>query len=282
MKQHFDKPITDVIKNRRSVRTYHDSKLPKEVKEKLQDYAEGIKGPFGVGVHMKLIENEDMVKQKGGKIGTYGVIKGASCFVAGIISKEAGSLEELGYSMEKLLLYGEALGLGSCWLGGTFKRSQFAKTLELRDNQLIPAISPIGYPADKRTMLESIMRRVAGSDNRKLWSELFFEGHFDKALTELEAGSYKTVLEMVRLAPSASNKQPWRLVKQTYGYDFYLEHTKGYSKALGFSIQRIDMGIAMCHFYMTAEELGIKGSWMQKPEKHTGVADREYIISWVE
>ena len=35
---------------------------------------------------------------------------------------------------------------------------------------------------------------------------------FAEPLTEEEAGDYQFPLEMLRLAPSAVNKQPWRVV----------------------------------------------------------------------
>jgi len=59
---------------------------------------------------------------------------------------------------------------------------------------------------------------------------------------------------MVRIAPSASNKQPWRIVKIEGAWHFFLERTKGYGDGIIFKllkladIQRLDMGIAMCHF----------------------------------
>lgn len=33
-------------------------------------------------------------------------------------------------------------------------------------------------------------------------------------LEKEEAGNYEAALEMVRIAPSASNKQPWRILKK--------------------------------------------------------------------
>ena len=47
-------------------------------------------------------------------------------------------------------------------------------------------------------------------------------------------------------------------------------------------VQRLDMGIAMCHFELSAMELGLKGKWsvaepaLEKPDKHT-----EYTVSWI-
>ena len=49
--------------------------------------------------------------------------------------------------------------------------------------------------------------------------------------------------------------------------------------AKNIKLQNVDMGIAMCHFELSADELGIKGEWnvitpQIKPE------GMEYIVSW--
>ena len=49
-------------------------------------------------------------------------------------------------------------------------------------------------------------------------------------------------------------------------------------------LQRLDMGIAMCHFELTAEAFNIAGGWLKsRPVKPSlaKTADRaEYVISW--
>ena len=87
---------------------------------------------------------------------------------------------------------------------------------------------------------------------------------------------------MVRLAPSASNKQPWRIVKDGEKFHFYLYHAKGFAKTVGFDMQKIDMGIAMCHFDLTLREEGIQGSFQKcKPSIENTEELNEYIISWI-
>ena len=69
----------------------------------------------------------------------------------------------------------------------------------------------------------------------------------------------------------------------------YLQRTPGYgSGTLAFSflrladLQRVDMGIAMCHFELAAQELGLKGRWMVKePEIEKPDSLTEYAVSWV-
>ncbi|MDW7650577.1 MAG: nitroreductase family protein [Bacillota bacterium] len=281
---HFNRPLAEVIKSRYSVRTYRPEKLPDEVGDLLLQYAAGIKGPFGPQVRLEFIDGIEAVEKTGGKIGTYGIIKGAQHYIAAVGKNVDGGLEQVGYVLEKLILYAASLGLGTCWLGGMFKRSQFAKLVDLQEDEILPAVTPVGYPGDKKTAIESFMRFAAGSNKRKPWRELFFNESFTSPLEEKQVSKeYREALEAVRLAPSASNKQPWRIVKQGRAYHFYLKLNKRYASALGFNIQKIDMGIAMCHFEMVLQEFGIKGKWLTE-NLPADTDEREnlfYTVSWV-
>lgn len=284
IKQLFEKPIMEIIKQRVSVRTYSAEPLSIEIKESLREFFSNYnyKGPFGGTVRFDLIESDLARKQSNAKLGTYGVIKGASTYIVAVVERADKDLEDFGYSFEKLILYAASLGLGTCWLGGTFKKSEFGKAIDQKERELLPCISPIGYPSSRKSFLESTMRFAAGSKNRKHWDEIFFSCDFSHHLSKEEAGKYVTPLEMLQLAPSASNKQPWRIVKDTNMSHFYLQHTKGYAKMLANDLQRVDMGIAMCHFELTAKELGLNGKWQISDPSISTHQDTEYVVSWVD
>lgn len=242
-----------------------------------------LKGPFKGNFRLQLVDSAQAKSENGIMLGTYGIIRNASLFLASSVQKGEKDLEELGYLFEKAVLYMTSLGLGTCWLGGTFTKGEFAKALALKPDEMLLIVSPVGYIADRQRMIEKVMRLGAGSHNRKEWKELFFQSSFDQVLSEADAGKYTTPLEMVRLAPSARNKQPWRIVKDNGKFHFYLQHTKGYSKALGYDIQRVDIGIAMCHFELTVQELGLAGHWqVQSPVNIRTDEATEYIVNWVE
>ncbi len=278
--QHFKRPIMEVIKSRYSVRNYHPDKLSEEIKQQLREYVAEIKGPFVPKVRLELINSFETLEKTGGKIGTYGFIKGAQDYIAAIVENGEMNLEELGYVVEKLILYAASLELGTCWLGATFRRSEFAKLVALKENETMPIVTPIGYPVAKKSVMGSFVRFVAKSSQRKPRKEIFFNESFDRALKEKDAKEYIEALEAVRLAPSASNKQPWRILKKGDAYHFYLMKNKGYAEKLGFDIQRIDMGIAMCHFEMVLQELGIKGIWKIEEPDVTEINDLVYTVSW--
>lgn len=279
--QIYKMPITEVIKKRISIRSYEAKALDEKLKKQLIDYMGNLKGPFQAKIRYKLIENET-AKDKDIKLGTYGVIRGATSYVVSAVTKSDMYLEQVGYELEDFILYAASIGLGTCWMGGTFKKSEFAKAIELKDEEILPIITPVGYPSSTKSLVASLVRTLAGSKNRKPWSELFFQGDFAKNLTEAEAGKYKEALEMVRIAPSASNKQPWRVVKDNNSFHFYLSHTKGYADKLGFDMQKLDIGIAMCHFELTLKEAGVTGKWEKvKPNIKDANEGAEYIVSFI-
>jgi nitroreductase len=274
--------ITEIIKKRFSCRTYSDKSLEdKTLQEFMTILNSSKKGPFGNEPKFRLIHSASFAAQEDKKLGTYGVIKNARLFLVGTIKDGPLVMEDYGYCKEEIILKATALGLGTCWLGGTFQSGSFARAVNLQKDELLPTVTPIGYPAGEKSFTEKIMRRVAGADNRKPWSNIFFAGNFSTPLTQEQAGIYAEALENVRLAPSASNKQPWRVLydRKRNILHFLIARSLSY-KLMGIvSLQDVDLGIAMCHFALTLQEQGIKGKWLvdfTAPKEKT----LDYIASW--
>lgn len=87
---------------------------------------------------------------------------------------------------------------------------------------------------------------------------------------------------MVRLGPSASNKQPWRLVIQDGSCHFYEYKTPGYTDRFPYDIQRIDMGIAAAHFDFAVKEKGLRGTFNTSSQPKIDLPEHvEYVFSWI-
>ncbi|HOG07859.1 MAG: nitroreductase family protein [Syntrophales bacterium] len=270
------------IERRISCRTYRQLPLEPEMIEGLaQALLSNTKGPFGSRVRFALIRSDRLGRTELRPPGTYGVIKGARQFIAGAVLDNPRAMEDYGYCMEKTILAATAMGLGTCWLGGTFHRTGFAGRMNLAEGELLPAVSPVGYASDQRSLRERVFRFGAGSDRRKPWEDLFYERGIVTPLTKDSAGRYATPLECVRIAPSAANKQPWRIIRDRGAYHLYLKRTPGYDRIFApIRIQNIDMGIAMCHFELSARETGLDGGWtVEAPGIPSG--DLEYRVSWI-
>jgi nitroreductase len=276
--------LIEAMKRRTSVRAYADRPVEEGVKEEIRALlgAHG-RGPFGNAVRLGLVDLTGMEQAETRKLGTYGFITGARVYVAAVVRGGPGAMPDVGYCLEQVIVRLTHLGLGTCWLGGTFKRASFARKLGVSDDEIIPAISPIGYARDSRPVRERVMRRFVGADQRKPWEALFFEGSLDRPLPREAAGEHAVALECLRLAPSASNMQPWRIVKSRDAstFHFFLKRSPGYGRFLkAADLQLVDMGIAMSHFEMAAREGGLDGTW-NAGEPGTGGTEAEYVISWV-
>lgn len=270
--------VVKTIKERRSVRTFQDKPIGQDVREKLQDYMNNLDNPFGMPVKKYMIDKR--VAAGGEKLGTYGVIKGATTFLGISIPDTELAHVAAGYEFENLILEATALGLGTVWLAATFNRDVFASVMCVPGDELLPAISPVGYPAAKRSMTESLMRTAMRSSTRKDWNSLFFQDNFQIPLDKEAAGVYAEPLEMLRLAPSDKNTQPWRVLKSGKYFHFCITYKSGISKGEEV-IKRVDAGIALSHFHQTVLELGLKGRFEQVAQGQIELPDNiYYITSW--
>lgn len=271
-------PIEETIKKRVSTRTYDSKNLSKNDKEKLMNAISQLTNPFGENVRIHLIEKD--IASNGEKLGTYGVVKGANTYLSLTVDKSEFGLIAAGYQFENLVLIATDMGLATVWLAATFSRAQFEKAMDIQKDELFPAISPIGYATGKKSITESLMRMTMKSDKRKSWDEIFFENSFENPLSKKAANEYARPLEMVRVAPSATNAQPWRVVKKQGSYHFFETHKSNASEDEKM-IKKVDLGIALSHFHQTAFEHGLTGHFEKQEDIKIDIPEHtNYIISW--
>ena len=243
--------MTELMKNiidRKSVRTYDGRDLNSDDRRAVEEFIGDIPNPFDIPVKFVLLD----AKEKGL---SSPVLSGEKLYVAGLVEKKPYADVAYGYSFEKLVLFARSLGIGTVWIGGTMKRERFEEAAGKKENEMMPCVSPLGYPAEKRGIKEVMMRKGIGADNRYALEKLIFDGSWNTPLADHK--DMEDCLEMVRWAPSAVNKQPWRLIKKDNVWHFYEKKDKGYVSDATGDLQKIDVGIALCHFCMALEEKGI-------------------------
>lgn len=275
--------MLDVIDRRVSVRTYDGRPLAADLRAEVQAVLAGAgAGVFGGVPRMILVDaNEARVTEKV-RLGTYGFIHGNPAFVAGAIAKGPRAEVDYGYVVEGVVLRLTALGLGTCWLGGTFSRGDFARLLAAGADETIPAVLPLGHAAPRKGLVERAVRFGARADDRLPWTSLFFDGPGRAPLDPAAAGDDGRIFEAVRRGPSASNRQPWRVVREGASLHVFLERTPGYYGRLlpGVDLQAIDLGIALCHVQAASEALGRSGRWETRPPAFD-TPGWEFGASWV-
>lgn len=181
----------------------------------------------------------------GGK--SFGLLSGVRNFVALIGKSSLPHLEEkCGYYGEQFVLAATAMGLGTCWVGGTYDRSDCADFVE--EGETLVAVIPVGHIPSQPGMSEKIFRTVL---HRKSKSAEELSENLADAPAFFRAG-----MEAVCRAPSARNLQPvfFRFAEGTVSA--HLSEHHGFSK--------VDLGIAKLHF-----EIGAHGGVWQWGEGGT-------------
>ena len=279
----FVRPVADLIKRRYSCRSFDGRGLEAPALAALESFPAALELPFASLLRFGVIDREKVRADNLFSTGSYGMIKGARFYLAALAARNARRpWEDIGFALEATVLYATALDLGSCWIGGIFDRRNFGKALAMGENEMLPAVIAVGRPATRPSLRDRLVRWGARGDLRKEAGELFFMDDWKTPHRNEEWPVWASVLQAVRLAPSASNKQPWRIVRSGGAHHFFLDRDRAYGKMMPLAdLQRIDMGIAMCHFQLAAAELGLEGSWrVSEPIVPETPAQYEYIATF--
>jgi nitroreductase len=262
--------VKELTEKRRSFRTFDGRRPDQAVLDELMERLNTAQMPFAAFMEFRLLDNMSSP-----------VISGTDLYIAGKCRyTEPMSEVMFGYVLEEAMLYMLEQGLGSVWIGGTMDRKAFEAKMDLQENEIMPAVTPVGYPARKMSLKETLMRKGVKADSRMPFMELFFRDSFGCPLTETDAGQYLMPLQTVQAAPSAVNKQPWRVVVRDGAVHFYERHVKGYVTEKS-DMQKLDMGIAMCHFDLARKEAGLHGSWVVNDPGISTPENTEYIASFI-
>jgi hypothetical protein len=280
----FSQPFFEIVHRRYSCRSYDPAIATETAFSQLNDYIAALpSGPFDASNRFVLVQANGQDRRSLRGLGTYGAIKDAPGFIIGVSGKGPMDMEDFGNRMEMIILKAADLNLGTCWLGGSFTRSSFSQKAGAVRGESLPAVTSVGFPYDIKTQAQIDQTR-----KRQAWNELFFKDDLSTPLTAEEAGIYAGALEMVRLAPSARNLQPWRIVKKGKDYHFFMQRYKGYREMVvpvitGIAdLQRVDMGIALAHFDSAAKEAGLSGQWVVKnPGLKLTNNLMEYSFTWL-
>ena len=256
----------ELIRSRRSVRTFNGKELREDDAEKIRECAQHAENPYHIPVAWRLLNGEMEGLSSP-------VISGTNTWIAGKLAQVPHAEEAFGYSFEQIVLFAQSKGIGTTWIAGTMNRPAFERAMGLGPGEVMPCVSPLGYPAAKKSLREVMMRKGVKADSRMKFGELFFDGSFEKPLSPDHELSEP--LEMVRWAPSAVNKQPWRVVIDGNKAHFYEKRSRGYVNASGWDLQKVDMGIAMFHFVYGLSTVGKQAEFaLQDP----GLAVPENVL----
>lgn len=234
------------------------------------------RGLLGENARFSLVEIQET---RNVRFADYGLVSGARFFLLGGISRSERFRESYGFLLERLVLRAGDLGLDSCWVG--YFKAEYFKDCILGENEERPAVVVVGRGAGRPRLQDRLIRASIRAARRKPWGDLFFDGDFRRPLSESKAGVFATALEMVRLAPSSGNTQPWRVLKEDNSptFHFFMKKIRKAYAARG--LHEVDIGIAMSHFDLGCLEENLRGSWiLNPPEIPLPFPDIEYRWTW--
>ena len=269
--------IIEIIKKRKSCRTYNQVALTPSDKKTLESFIiENSKGIKNEVVDLRIIEKNDADKQM--KL-DFGVIRGHNTYILGTAKSTTASRMNYGFLMEKVVLKATEMNLSTCWIGAF--DSTYFNEVSIEDGFDIPGIIIVGYSDDKPTYQDKFLRFSVKASRRQRWNKLFYNYRSKTPLTPKYVKKYSDSLEMVRLAPSSGNTQPWRVYFNDTTNEFHF-FKKIISKRYELrGVHDIDMGIAMSHFEFTSLQNGLSGSWLKyEQENINSIDDLQYIMTW--
>lgn len=188
-----------------------------------------------------------------GIVGSYGKVSGAPCALVFVGVTAAPGVDEcVGYTGEAAVLEATRLGLGTCWIGGTFSATNASVAVGLEPGERVFGVSPIGHASAVLSFAERTLfgHRTTGPKSR-VGDEVIAPGN-----TSWPAWA-RAGVQAARLAPSAMNRQPWRFTYEDGRVIVSYDGADAYRRVS----KRLDCGIAMLHFETGARHAGVAGHW---------------------
>lgn len=187
----MDQELKSAIMTRTSRRSYLQTPLAPAALASLQRSIREINAESGLNI---LFLEDGGAALAGGK--SYGMFSGVRAL---LLLKGPGDLphlrEKVGYYGEQLVLKATGLGLGTCWVGGTFDRA----ALQIPDEEELICVIPIGNVREENTLKERLIRGVVHRKSKPIEALIAA----DRPLTD----ELRAAMELVQRAPTARNLQ---------------------------------------------------------------------------
>lgn len=225
--------LLTAIDQRISRRTYQAKALSDDDARRLREVIDEYAQPLGGG-RMELVVGDP--RAFGGLTASYGLFSGVENFIVLVSTTgDEDSTEKLGYYGELVSLAATQLGLGTCFVGGTFDKARIP--VKLRAGERVSAVIAVGYvdgnPKGKEKMVRDVLHRKT------------------KSVQEMSEGFgtpppwFTDGVRAAQKAPSAMNRQPAVFRFDSPVISAAVDNAKEWS-------QLMDLGIAKAHFAIGA------------------------------
>lgn len=216
--------IETAMRNRHSVRSYKDTKIPQDIRDELQKTIDECNAEGKLHIQA---EYDSPGVFEGFLARSF---SGVSNYIA-LIGKKGDDLDErIGYYGAEVMLRAQQLGLNTCWVVMTYSKKKVKS--EIADGEKMAGILSLGYGTEQGTAHQSKPVEELGKCDGE-WPEWFRKG-----------------VEAAMLAPTAMNKQKFRFELQKDG--------AVKAEDLGGSYSAMGLGIARRYFELGAGKENVR------------------------
>ena len=219
-----NKKLYDTIYKRKSVRNYKKEKLSTAELNKIKEFLDKTKVlDKDINFEFKIVNSDDVKS----------LIPIKAPHYLQFFSEEKGDyLLNAGFILQQLDLFLSANELGACWFGLAKPKKEIIAESDYE--YVITLVFGKAEEENKRNSIEDFDR---------------------KNLDEIKEGDYHhNLLEAARLAPSATNGQPWYFKAESDKIHVFQNKLNFLKKVFYKKMNRIDMGISLCHLWLAAVE----------------------------
>lgn len=165
---------------------------------------------------------------------SYGMFKNVKSLIVLKGPKDDPNLKEkTGYYGQRLILKATQLGLGTCWVGGTFMKDD--TLLKIENDEDCYCVITIGRVSEKLTIKEKALATIIHK-NAKAINEFFVSDTADSELPDYFIMGYKAISK----APTARNTQKVKLEYKEGSTTIYVPDD--------YRFDLVDLGIAKSNF----------------------------------
>jgi len=223
--------LKQAIDVRISRRSYINKPLIREQVELIQNVIDSVNEKYNLSI--QLITGNGEAFSKFSK--SYGMFSGVQNYIALIgKSNDENLMEKIGLAGEEIVLNATCLGLGTCWVGGTYDKESCK--CELNEYESISCLITVGETLDKQTLKEKTMRKLIHLSTKKIEELITSDVKLPEWIEEC--------MVAVQKAPSAINKQPVKFEYKNGILTAFVDNPNNY--------QGMDLGIAKYHFNCVA------------------------------
>jgi nitroreductase len=242
--------LYETIFKRKSIRKYDLTPLDGHTLAEVMAHVSALKPLYNdIKIEMKLLSQKDV---KGL------LLAKAPHYLAVFSETKDGYLTNAGFMLQQMDLFFSANGIGSCWQGMPKPTKEILKSSKLEFVILLA----FGKPKER------LHRESVSEFQRKPLGEI----------TDVKGAD--ELLEPARLAPSAMNRQQWFFTGDASTIHAYRAKSSFLSAFMLEKMNKVSMGIAICHVWIAAKHFGKEVEFIcDKEAQNNPPAGHDYVIT---